>query len=191
MTDLFNHIHICLFHNSKPLDRLNTRGVKEQVSEMPVTESMLVVRHTEQEQHWWMFRFHTGVETDLGLFMPSDTGGRTEDLHFCGRHCRYLYHSTMEPWQWDYVIKDPHNPGMVYVPATKALKCRLFRVQYSNDPTHQVVWKSMECCRLVCLRDLKPGEEITRNWSTKEDNEIVLESDSEGLLIASPFYDSE
>ena len=44
---------------------------------------------------------------------------------------------------------------------------------------------------LVCLRDLKPGEEITCNWSTKEDNEIVLESDSEGLLIASPFYDSE
>ena len=79
------------------MERVNTKSVKEQVSEMRVTESMLVVRHTKQEQHWWMFHSHTGVETDLGLFMPADKGGRTEDLHFCGRHCRYVYHSTMEP----------------------------------------------------------------------------------------------
>jgi hypothetical protein len=42
------------------VDRLNTRSVKEQVSEMCVTQSMLVVRRTEQKQHWWMWRFHTG-----------------------------------------------------------------------------------------------------------------------------------
>ena len=172
------------------MERVSTRSVKEHVSKMCVTESMLVVGLTEQEQPWWMFRFHTGVDNRWGLFMPVNKGGRTDDLHFCGRHCRYLYHSTIEPWQWDYVIKDPHNPGMVYVPATKALKCRLFRIQQSNNPTHQVVWKSVECCHLVCLRDLKPGEEITRSLVTSGD-EIVLESDSEGLLIASPFYDSE
>ena len=166
-------------------------SVKDQVSEMWVTESMLVLRRTEQKQHWWMFRFHTGVDNGLGLFMPSDKEGRTDDLHFCGRHCRYLYHSTIEPWQWDYAIKDPHNHGMVYVPATKTLKCRLFRVQHSDNPTHQIVWESMECCHLVCLRDLQPREEITCNRFREEDKEIILESDTEGLLIASPFSDSE
>ena len=102
------------------------------------------------------------------LFMPHTRGGWTRDLSFNGPDvlCIPRKQLSEEAWKQDYAIMDLFNDGLVHVPATKEIKQILFRIHHrSKDPSHQLCQVRDEPPTLVCLWELKAGEELTFDYN--------------------------
>ena len=102
-----------------------------------------------------------------GLFLPENRGGWTEDLVFDGAGVQHILSSQQKRWQLqgNYSIEDQYEKGYVFVPATPACECRLFRVQHNAiTPSHALVHVKGEKCMLVPLGPMVCGAEITFDY---------------------------
>lgn len=109
-----------------------------------------------------------GRETGFGLFMPANIGApcKTVDLTCQGPGVMRVQSNSVEEWQEAYQIMDRERPGWCYVPATREIKCKLFRMQHNNEnPSHFLsqtkddkhpVW--------ICMRPLGSGHELTFDY---------------------------
>ena len=102
---------------------------------------MLVVRRSVQNPAPYFVS--KGKELGLGLFMPRGIGGKTEDLVVSGPHVHHIPDQfiTASSWKRDYRMRDLYKTGMVFVPATREIRCKMFRAQHRHkcdDPSHQL-----------------------------------------------------
>ena len=134
----------------------------------PVSVTDLVVKESEIVADISFLRL--GKRTGQGLFMPTNFTGLklTEDI--------YLHHATLtavstiqKTWMCDYAIADRVRAECAWVPNCKSASdiiCKFYRAQHSVSPSHRCLQGpnhrgDMERIRLVCIRPLGPGEEIT------------------------------
>ena len=71
-------------------------------------------------------------------------------------------------WMFDYAIQDRVRPDCVWVPACTSVSnvsCKVYKAQHSLNPSHKIVQDRQPGdtarMRLVCIRPLGPGDEIT------------------------------
>ena len=102
----------------------------------------------------------------LGLFLPPNRGGWTEDLVFDGPGVAHILASKQEPWQRPYAICDNDKEEYVFVPTTSSERmCVLFRAQHSaKRKTHALVHEKGGKCMLVPLAPMAPGGEVTFDY---------------------------
>ena len=132
----------------------------------------------------------------LGVFLPENMSGYTARLTFCGEGVECRKEALVEDWQHEYKILNRNRPGFWFVPATKDIRCVLFRVQHSDERPSHYLYQSEEdeYVHLVCLRSLLPGEELTfeygiaymeslhvsQSQSSTDDGSITLSGSSYG-----------
>ena len=144
--------------------QVRTFTQQTQEDNKPVSVSDLVVKESDIVPDISFLRM--GKRTGLGLFMPSNFTGLklTEDI--------YLDDSILTAaatirgtWRCDYAIADHARVDCVWVPGCKSapdIACKLYRAQHSLTPSHKCVQdKTLDRIRLVCIRPMGPGEEIT------------------------------
>ena len=138
----------------------------------PVSVSDLVVRESKIAADISFLRL--GKRTGQGLFMPTNFTGLklTEDI--------YLDHATLtavtiirKTWMCEYAIADRVRADCAWVPDCKSasdITCKLYRAQHSVSPSHRCVQDlpgDKDRIRLVCIRPLGPGEEITYFYGSR------------------------
>ena len=106
-----------------------------------------------------------GQSRGLGLFLPGNRGGWTEDLIFDGPGVQHIKASEQAPWQEPYSICDNDNDGYVFVPTSPECECVLFRAQHSvSKKTHALVHEEGAKVMLVPLAPMDPGAEVTFDY---------------------------
>ena len=93
-------------------------------------------------------------------------------------------------WQKDYGIQDIYDRSKVFVPATRDIKCKLFRMNHAaTNPTHWLFQLDAGACVWCPLRPIRPLEEATFNYfGGGEDTQSSSQSVSQSLssLSGSP-----
>ena len=154
-----------------------------------IKQSELIVRRSFQKADP-MF-IEAGKQLGKGVFMPRLRGGTTTDITLFREDMRYMRKSVLlqtSDWRLDYAVMDLYHDDMVYVPSSKDINNILFRVQHSSkDPSHALYQPCSGLPRLVCKRELQPGEELTFNYNLTPDDcdEVYYESSDPEDLGAS------
>ena len=109
-----------------------------------------------------------GRTIGLGLFMPGnmDAPCKTEDLKFEGPGVMRVQNNAVEEWQRPYQIMDRERARWCYVPATRDIKCKLFRMQHTNvNPSHFLAQTTDDKHPFwICMRPLGRGHELTYDY---------------------------
>ena len=115
-----------------------------------------------------------GKKLDKGVFMPRLRGGTTADITLDGHDVCHMRNSVLmgnKDWRLDYAVMDLYHEDMVYVSSKKDINNVFFRVQHcSGDPSHALYQPCSGLPRLICIRELQPGEELTFNYNLTADN---------------------
>ena len=151
-----------------------------------IKQSDLVVRHSSQIPDPVFVKM--GKTLGKGVFTPRLSGGTTEDITLSDDNVRRMHRSALivrKDWRLDYAVMDLYHDDMVYVPKNKDTMDVFFRVQHrSSEPSHVLYQPCSGLPRLVCIRELQPGEEVTFNYNLTPDNceeETYESSDPEDL----------
>ena len=108
-------------------------------------------------------------KTGQGLFMPENFTGLkfTDDVLLCDSTLTTAT-TIRGTWMFDYAIQDRVRPDCVWVPACTSVSnvsCKVYKAQHSLNPSHKIVQDrhpgDAASIRLVCIRPLGPGDEIT------------------------------
>ena len=140
---------------------------QSQYTNKPVSVSDLVVKESKIVPDI-SFR-KLSKKTGQGLFMPDNFTGLkcTEDIVLCDSNLTAAT-TIRGTWMFDYAIQNRVRPDCVWVPASASVSnvsCKLYKAQHSVNPSHKIVQDckpgGAERIRLVCIRPLGPGDEIT------------------------------
>ena len=73
--------------------------------------------------------------------------------------------SDMQEWQREYAIGDIFDRTMVFVPATRAIDCKLFRANHDpDDPSYWCYQLERGICVFYPLKQMDPGGDITFDY---------------------------